>query len=175
MKKNILRFFIAAGLSQGLANECTWQEPSVHQSYSYMTFGVGPLPVPAPSIGAGTRDVMSENSALDMGVNISSIIYVTTIRGYVNYLKYFNQKPSSQCYWGIGGSLGAGTVLIYCPFAYVAPNFIGGVEFLNRNGKKRFFQVEAMYPACLVGVIPDGKCGGICPFPLLTISYGVAF
>jgi len=52
---------------------------------------------------------------------------------------------------------------------YAAPNIIVGKEFLNRERKKRFFQVEVMYPLYII------NWSEWMNFPVFSLTYGFSF
>lgn len=172
MKKIILLISLigAAYASEVYPEECCCCEPNVHSSYGYFSAGLGPLPIPGLNIGVGKRVIAGESTAVDLGIEGSTFIIVSTVKGYANHLWYFNQRPCSQWYFGLGGSLGGIFPIEYCDQiceGFAAPNFIFGREFLTRTGSKSFVQVETMYPVFLFHDILN--------YPAVTIKCGFAF
>jgi len=148
-------------------------ETNIQSSYSYYGLGIGPLPVPAFTISAGNRVTFAGNHlALDTGVTLATLVRYNALRAYINGLCYINQKPDSQYYIGIGGSIGVtvGFDLLFDDQGFVSPNFLIGKEFFNCKKEKRFFQIEVVYPAYFF------KEKEIFDFmPLITLKYGTAF
>lgn len=172
MKKIIVLMSITGAVcANEISPEMNCCEPAIHSSYSYLDLGVGPIPLPALTVGAGRRTVIGEKTALDLGVECNIFFFINSLKGYANHLWYFNQKPYSQFYIGLGGTLG-GVMYLFGYYGcglqgYAAPNVILGKEFLNCKGKKRFFQIETMYPIYTFRKFEN--IGGV------TIKYGFAF
>jgi len=154
---------IGACFSKGFA-----EEPNIHTSNTYITTGIGPLPLPTFLLGVGRRNVTGERTAIDFGLSGSSLIYVNMAKAHVNGLWYMNQTPTSQWYAGLGGSVGV-IAWDHSAQGYFAPNLVVGKEFLNSNCNKRFFQVETMYPMVSMHHTK------VVNFPLISLKYGFAF
>lgn len=172
MKKIILSLSLmgAAYATEMSPEECCCSEPTVHSSYGYLSAGLGPLPVPGITVGAGRRIVTGDETAVDFGVDASTFLLVSSVKGYANNLWYFNQKPCSQWYLGLGVSLGGVLAIGFTDPAisgFAAPNFILGREFLTKKGNKRFIQIETMYPVFFIHQFVN--C------PAVTIKCGFAF
>lgn len=150
--------------------ECV-PKPCVHSSYTYGGLGLGPLPFPALTLSLGRRTVVGDRAAIDAGVTLATLIRWNIIRGYVNGLCYLNQKPCSQYYVGLGGSVGIpfGFDHIHDAGPFVVPNVLIGREFYNSKGNKRFFQAEVLYPAY------SFYEKDLVHFPFVTLKYGFAF
>lgn len=145
-------------------------EPTLHYSYNYGSIGLGPLPIPAPTFGLGRRIMTGDRFAVDVGAEVATLVRINAVKGYVNGLMYFNQKPRSQYYMGLGGSVGGifGPSK-FCLEGYAAPNLIFGKEFCTCKGSKQFFQVEVKYPIYLMGA------GTFINWGLINLKYGFAF
>jgi len=172
MKKIILLISLigAAYASETSPEECCCSEPTVHSSFGYLTAGIGPIPCPGLNIGVGKRFVTGESTGMDFGVQASTVLFVSAVKGYANHLWYFNQKPRSQWYVGFGGSVGGVLFMGFCDFTingFGAPNILFGREFLTRKGNKRFIEIETMYPLFLFQEFVN--C------PAVTIKFGFAF
>ncbi|NGX47724.1 MAG: hypothetical protein K1000chlam3_01106 [Chlamydiae bacterium] len=147
-------------------------DPCIQSSYTYGGLGLGPLPIPALTLSLGRRMVVGDRVAIDAGVTLATLIRWNIIRGYVNGLCYINQKPCSQYYVGLGGSVGVpfGFDDIHEVGPFVVPNFLIGKEFYNSDGNKRFFQAEILYPAYAISEKELIDC-----IPFITLKYGFAF
>ncbi len=152
MKKLIALIVMVGSLSQAFSNEEEMMcEPNILSSYNYCGIGLGPLPIPAFTVGLGRRTLIGDHAAIDVGVSVATLIRINSVRGYGNALWYVNQKPYSQYYIGLGGSVGGIFGNIFGGRSgfgegYAAPNFIIGKEFFTSKNNKQFFQVETMYP-----------------------------
>lgn len=148
------------------------EEMNIQSSYSYVDLGLGPLPLPALTSSIGKRFALgNKRVAIDTGATLTTLIRYNALRGYVNGLCYINQKPDSQYYIGLGGSVGGIFGFnSFCDEGFTAPNALVGKEFFNSKGEKRFFQVEALYPVYTF----KGKAL-FDTFPLLTLKYGMSF
>ncbi len=172
MKKIVLSLsLIGAAYANEMPEETCWcPEPTVHSSFGYLSAGLGPLPIPGITVGAGRRIVTGDETAVDFGVDASTFLFVSSVKGYANNLWYFNQKPCSQWYLGLGGSLGCLVPIGYCGArfeGFAAPNIVLGREFLTKKGNKRFIQIETMYPIFLFHEFVN--------YPAVTIKCGFAF
>lgn len=147
-------------------------EPCIHSSYAYGGIGLGPLPFPALTLSVGKRIALHDSCSIDGGLTLATLVRWNLIRGYVNGLFYLNQKPCSQFYVGLGGSVGVpfGYDEIYKAGALAAPSLLVGKEFYNSEGNKRFFQAEVLYP--VYGFSEDEWFN---LFPVITLKYGFAF
>ncbi|NGX39987.1 MAG: hypothetical protein KR126chlam1_01327 [Chlamydiae bacterium] len=183
-----LTTLIALSLSQAYSNEKqTFEEktstPScaitlpedvcdLDSSFSYWTVGIGPLPIPAFNLGVGAR-AKKDRFGADVSLNLATVGIVNALRASANGLCYVHQTPSAHTYVGLGASVGGiwgFSSLFTGGFeGYFAPNFICGREFLNHEGKRRFFQVEALYP------VKGFSSGGWVNFAFFTLKYGFAF
>ncbi len=167
MKKFIILPLIIGGcFAQGFAEEV--ETPNIHSSNTYITTGIGPLPLPFPLIGVGRRNVVSDRMAIDFGVSGSTLIHVHMAKAHLNSLWYMKQTPVSQWYAGVGASVGA-IAWDHSVKGYFAPNFVVGKEFFNSNCQKRFFQVETMYPMVSMHHTK------VVNFPFISLKYGFAF
>jgi len=140
-------------------------------SFSYWTVGIGPLPIPAFNLGVGAR-AKRDRFAGDFALNLATVGIVNALRASANGLLYVHQTPSAHTYVGLGASVGVLWGLTYSMRGvegYFAPNFICGREFLNHEGKRRFFQVEALYP------VKGFSSGRWVNFAFFTLKYGIAF
>lgn len=177
MKKLIILLSILGVNKLSFANTTPKQEecipePCIHSTYTYGSLGLGPLPIPALTLSLGKRAIVGDRAAIDAGATLATLLRWNLIRGYVNGLLYVNQKPCSQYYVGLGGSVGVpfGFDDIHEAGVFITPNFVVGREFLNSDGSKRFFQAEVLYPAYSFSQKELYNC-----IPFITIKYGFAF
>lgn len=155
-----------------LDHKMTDSVSDLRSSYKYYGAGLGPLPVPALTQSIGVRKMLNEgNFAIDSGFTLATLVRFNAIRGYLNGLLYAKPEPSSQYYIGLGGSFGAFIGIDrFIDGVFLAPNLLAGKEFINNEGEKRFFQVEALYP------VHEMIYKSTFTFmPLLTLKYGMAF
>jgi len=176
MKKIILTACLIGMNISSFANavtqldECV-PESCIHSSYFYSGIGLGPLPVPALTLGLEKRTVLGEKEDLDTGITLATLLRWNLIRANLNGLLYFRQNPCSQYYLGLGatGGIPFGFDDIQEIGPFVSPSFLIGKEFINSEGNKRFFQAEVLYPPYLTSQ------GDFVHFPFITLKYGFAF
>jgi len=140
----------------------------IDSSFSYRTIGIGPIPIPALNLGIGRR-IKGGRYAGDFTVNLATLGIVNALQVYANGLCYIHQKPSAHTYIGAGASAAVAFSFPEASYSgYIAPNILGGREFINADGNRRFFQVEVL-------VLPFDIYSSNLILPLVTLKYGIAF
>lgn len=150
-------------------------EQIIH-SFKYTDIGIGPIPLPMPSIGWGKR-IQKEKKGLDFNVRIASIFLISQVKGNLLFLHYPKPNLSEQFY--IGAGIGAG--IVYSLFedkAYpiISPEFVLGKQIqkfsrsnTEHKSKTRFFQCQISVPT----YAPSQ--GDLIYFPLISFQYGFGF
>ncbi|NGX39986.1 MAG: hypothetical protein KR126chlam1_01326 [Chlamydiae bacterium] len=137
-------------------------------SFWYRTVGIGPIPIPALNLGIGRR-IKRERYAGDFTMNLATLGLVNALQVYANGLCYVHQKPSAHTYIGAGASAAVAFSFPELSYTgYIAPNILGGREFIDRDGNRRFFQVEVL-------ILPFGIYSSTLILPVVTLKYGIDF
>lgn len=150
-------------------NECVDKPLRVCQQFSYIDFGIGPLPFYLPVIKLGYR-IQNHHHGMDFGIQGSSIYpYYSYVKGSVTYQYYFSPNVRSQYYLGFGTALGELFTHKYCQDSVIFPEFSIGKQFTTKEGGIRFLQMQIN---TLIGLWRDCDCSY---HPNVTISYGIGF
>lgn len=125
--------------------------------FSYLTVGLGYFPVPEgmgyyssypmPAVGAGYW-FQRGHHGFDISLNGATAIGATALKGTVLYHYYFKPNLCSQYYIGVGPSF-VGKMTSEWNVHYnfdVAPEFVFGKQYKNKNSSTRFFEVDIDYP-----------------------------
>lgn len=138
----------------------------VRDSSCYIDLGLGPFPLPLPVFGLGHREQW-QHHGMDVHLQVSTIVEVTSVKGSALYLHYFKPNLPSQFYMGAGAGIG-GLFNKHRDFRlYGSPEFVLGKQYLNEAGDKRYFQTQMSFPTFSEHAPVY--------FPLIVFSYGIMF
>lgn len=156
------KLFIIIGLLAAIHSKAVFaQEPLVYcdpctpccegkmkDSYPYLSIGIGPLPILLPNFNIGWRH-QCEHFGVDVGINAATALVATQLKGYANWLYYFNPSLCSQTYCGLGASVGGWLIQGEHNVVITQPNFILGKSFMSHTGDRTFLQAEVSWPTVL--------------------------
>ena len=140
LKKMILGLLMTATATAFCNEEPVTQVPvtGVNNSYNYWGIGVG---IPTfVSAKFGHRE-QRHHHGVEYGVGVTPLVYVTEAHAFGSLLFYPSLNLNAQTYLGLGLRAGGFLELNRKKFGYVAPGFMVGREYLNREGTRRFIQV----------------------------------
>lgn len=162
----------------------------VQDSYAYLSIGVGPLPSLLPNFNYGWRQQCGHHG-IDIGANVATAFVATQLKGYANWLYYFNPSLCSQTYCGLGASVGTWLIKGDRNVVIAQPNILLGRSFMSDTGDRTFLQAEVSWPTILsTSTRCHAKHGDVnlhhirgthrhnnllWKLPLVTVSYGWGF
>jgi hypothetical protein len=154
-------------LATGLTTSA-FAEEKVTAKIPYVSIGLGPAPVPLPIFGVGYR-AQWDHYGVNGSVNVSTLYWVTGVKGSLLFNYYKKPNLDSQFYFGIGPAVGLG-IEKRVGVAF-ASEFAFGKQYINEAGDLRFCELTIDFP-CAV----DSKHGvKVFPIPIVIFNYGIGF
>ena len=157
--------------SFGFAQEPVIEEKKeIAQNFGYMSLGLGPLPIPLPVFGLGYQAQVNRHG-VDVSLQALTVVVTTQVKANLLYHHYFKPSLASQFY--VGGGVGP-SILFGSDIKqkwHISTEFVFGKQYRNENNDLRFFQAQVSFPTFTW----DDNRPATFLFPLLTLSYGIAF
>jgi hypothetical protein len=156
---------------------CTYQPCEVRQQFGYGSLGLGPFPIPIPVFGVGYR-TQSGHHGGDFSLQASTIVVTTQVKASLLYHYYFKPDYCSQFY--LGGGVGPSIMFGSGDHAVLlSPELVFGKQYRNESDDLRFFQAQVSFPTFALSHDHhhhhrNHHCH-ILKFPLVVLSYGIAF
>jgi len=181
--KNKLTHLVAAFLCVACLAHASSDEPQTQDSYSYVSFGSGPInglgtSLLVPNIAIGYRSKGSSILGSDTGLSFSTI--GTAHQFSLQYLMHYYLSPydASSPYLGAGLRM-SGLFANHGKkaMAMLSADFAVGKELESSFGKGHFVEMHVCSPSVWVSNVnsQEGKKKGFTAIPTMYLTYGMGF
>ncbi len=143
--------------------------PTVKQEHGYVSFGLGPAPIPLPIFSGGYR-MQSGHHGADASLQVSTVVSWTLLKANGYYLHYFNPCATSEFY--AGGGVTVGSIIGDHGGWFTGPEFVFGKQYLTEGQHMRFLQMQVTFPT--VSWMHHHHVD-VTAFPMVALSYGWGF